>query len=931
MSQVQEDPLINVTIDQLKAMGDEGAQEIRRRYQEVFPDGTIDSLSCMAAALEIFQHLASTHLITKGVSYLATQSWEDGVFSFEGTRNYYRQAMNLAEHMYVNLSPKPEHEELFPSYNAERPPLPTDLHNYLPNEKQGQGPIFSLANIIIEEEGVHQGYAHPTPTGISVNELRTIGRGEQQTCDRYLMLSERYEKVTEEEQEDLYLHINDRELEREQREVKQKLALFVENNPLYHPNQADTKIFKKCDRYLGLYLRIVTELDDSMHPDGISNYWREEAGVHLSRPRPFTPDRFIEVRNRSYNFNQSPIIAKLERLRNDPTRPMFVFQTLHDIYFSDELSYLRENERLAPFSVQEYLNTFQKFQIARIGQSLFVQNDSDIVDDRKALIEEGRDLYLAETADDERLRFQYKLLEFGVEKVFRATDDESLLDFVTTFYTENNHVNTDIFLNRRNGRLFNRPSVRADLTQSRAPIRRLDFGDEQPSISIEDFDQIPEDFVQLSEDELDQYQQQEEEYRAQKAKTDGTLVTLEEYNCAIGRRPPVDPDHDILNKIITRAEHLCIEEKAISMDRADLFNNWTRFDPQTILVRLDESDLSDSSKLFRILVKHYQKSTDTKKIQFNVGSAIDVGGVSRTVFGSVGQYVKENLMIKTGDRYTIGTKKNSGKYIAQFFNLALINHVVIGIPLNIGLGYCIVEGIRDLNPNKFDLPTLIGLLSLQDSDKLQSLLNHELWLEDGEYGRQSLADQDYVVGRLGVEERPLDMEDRFEWIRRACFVEMFGNRKNPELFAFLSEINLNLINAYEKPQNPLLVSKDYRSRKEGIGRASIHHLDPVFGELFDYDKVITAIRFVDVPPSTEDFFKTYLQDGGKEKLRAFLTFTVGNTDLSSPITVYQYDRDSLPVSHTCSRELEINRMYGDYETFKNDFDEALATTGFGFA
>ena len=37
---------------------------------------------------------------------------------------------------------------------------------------------------------------------------------------------------------------------------------------------------------------------------------------------------------------------------------------------------------------------------------------------------------------------------------------------------------------------------------------------------------------------------------------------------------------------------------------------------------------------------------DTKKIQFNVGPAIDVGGVSRTVFGSVGQYVKENLMIK---------------------------------------------------------------------------------------------------------------------------------------------------------------------------------------------------------------------------------------------------------------------------------------------
>ena len=85
--------------------------------------------------------------------------------------------------------------------------------------------------------------------------------------------------------------------------------------------------------------------------------------------------------------------------------------------------------------------------------------------------------------------------------------------------------------------------------------------------------------------------------------------------------------------------------------------------------------------------------------------------------------------------------------------------------------------------------SFIGLLSLQDSDKLQSLLNHELWLEDGEYGRQSLADQDYVVGRLGVEERPLDMEDRFEWIRRACFVEMFGNRKNPELFAFFSESN----------------------------------------------------------------------------------------------------------------------------------------------
>jgi hypothetical protein len=114
-----------------------------------------------------------------------------------------------------------------------------------------------------------------------------------------------------------------------------------------------------------------------------------------------------------------------------------------------------------------------------------------------------------------------------------------------------------------------------------------------------------------------------------------------------------------------------------------------------------------------------------------------------------------------------------------------------------------------------------------------------------------------------------------------------------------------------------------------IKTASLDHIADITGPSVDSDSVYSIIRWREVNPAIEGYMQRYLTES-TENLRKFLIFVTGAVDLTQPIYIRIYNRNGLPSSHTCSRELEINRNYEDYESFKIDFDLALREEGFGF-
>jgi hypothetical protein len=434
--------------------------------------------------------------------------------------------------------------------------------------------------------------------------------------------------------------------------------------------------------------------------------------------------------------------------------------------------------------------------------------------------------------------------------------------------------------------------------------------------------------IEPQDSEFIQYEQTEEKYVERKnkplvIKTNG-LVPSQYSDCKFKELASEDT---VLLSILEQADHICETEKVLAKndDLRKEFINPLSYPAGTMMISLQSGKLSasgeiDNKDLFFMLLS--LPITDNR-YQFTGTVALDFGGVARQVFTKAGKYIQDNFLTQRGNRYYFTSlKKGSGKAVAHVLRLALTQGMVLSIPLSYGILYCMREGmIPDLD--NMSLEQLIYLY-WKDQDKcaesLSSILSPYYWNPVDPENAEEIQDSSRIMGVLLKKE--LSPDDRLEWIRRYLFGYLFGTTRdgrlvrNKELESFLAP----LPGIWSEKLQPL------------IKIAALDNIADITGPSVDSDSVYSLIRWNEANPIIEGHMKRYLAES-TENLRKFLIFVTGAVDLTQPIKVGIFiTRDKLPISHTCTKMLEINRDYpaGNYESFKRDFDWAINEEEFGF-
>jgi hypothetical protein len=420
------------------------------------------------------------------------------------------------------------------------------------------------------------------------------------------------------------------------------------------------------------------------------------------------------------------------------------------------------------------------------------------------------------------------------------------------------------------------------------------------------------DRIQLEEigdddSEFYQYKQTVEKYEKRKNKT-SRLSDCKFIQIAL--------EDTVLLPTLAQADHICETEKYLAKNN----NLLTEFNKQTDRYNCKITILKTINDHREAFFELLQRPIQGCYYRFKGPIAIDAGGVSRQVFTMAGKYIQDNFLTLKGSRYYFTSlKRGAGNAVAHVLRLALSQGMVLGIPLSYGILYCIREGVvPDLD--NMSLAQLI-FLYWKDHDKckesLTSIFDPYYWTGGGD--PEDIQDASQVMGVLL--DRTISVDDRLEWIRRYLFGYLFGTTKdgrlvrNKELKAFLSPL-------------PNIWSEKLQSTMK---TAALDNIADITGPSVDSDSIYSLINGLKANPIIEGHMKRYLAESDTENLRKFLIFVTGAVDLTQPIKVGIFNRNKLPISHTCTRELEINRGYEDYDSFKKDFDLALHEEGFGFA
>jgi hypothetical protein len=405
--------------------------------------------------------------------------------------------------------------------------------------------------------------------------------------------------------------------------------------------------------------------------------------------------------------------------------------------------------------------------------------------------------------------------------------------------------------------------------------------------------------------EFVQYEQTEEKYAERKNK----IVAGPTSDCNFGQ---MVTDRNLF-PVLTRADIICeIEKYRLVQGKGvlDEFKNRKHGTQKSIPINLEGKDLFFKLLSLPIHDGYYR---------FMGTHAADLGGVSRQVFTMAGKYIQDNFLTRRGNRYYFTSlKKGAGKAVAHVLRLALTQGMVLGIPLSYGILYCIREGmVPDLDNMTFEQ---LIYLYWKDHDKcnesLTSILSPYYWNGGGD--SEDIKEPSQVMGYM-LNTETLSADDRLEWIRRYLFGYLFGTTRdgrlvrNKELESFLAPAGM-----WSKKLQPL------------IKTAALDNIADITGPSVDAESVYSLINGLKANPTIDGYMKRYLTESPSENLRKFLIFVTGAVDLTQSIKVWIYNRDGLPSSHTCSRELEINRDYKDYESFLKDFNLALSEEGFGF-
>lgn len=300
----------------------------------------------------------------------------------------------------------------------------------------------------------------------------------------------------------------------------------------------------------------------------------------------------------------------------------------------------------------------------------------------------------------------------------------------------------------------------------------------------------------------------------------------------------------------------------------------------------------------------------TERLSFTLDSrvhvGIDVGGVSRAVFTKAGDYIKSILQKDTAGRYYLKSKmpKDSHKIIAGCISSSIRQGHVLGVPLSYGLLYCIQRGAVPL-PNDVPLPTLMALYRMDDSEGLRVLID----TIKNQEGLEMVAPYHARTDTVLPESADLTEINRFEWLRRIIYDKLF--RYKGHLDKLMHPDNWHL-------DNP-----------EVVRSARLEDLSIVLGTALTAE-VMANIKFVSHDPKGEEYVRKFLKENPKY-WEAFLKFATGSINPGKKIYIGMKMSRGLPVSHTCSANIEIYH-YPDYPSFERDMIISLENSeGFGSA
>jgi colicin import membrane protein len=333
--------------------------------------------------------------------------------------------------------------------------------------------------------------------------------------------------------------------------------------------------------------------------------------------------------------------------------------------------------------------------------------------------------------------------------------------------------------------------------------------------------------------------------------------------------------------------------------------HWTQGDRVTIM----------PLKYFASVVSSEFLMQPKVRIRLIGNPAIDIGGVSRSVYSKAGEYIN-SICAKEGDRHYFGTRmpKDSYDIIVGCIIAAIDKGFVLGVPLSYSILYCInnnaVPSISDIG-----LPTLMALMKMDNSEELRSLIT-TISTQQGVESAAPYHKYSETVLPKGEDGEAIDVTigRRYEWLKRIIYHNLFGRQK--------------------KHLNKLIQSEKWLEAQEAglndivslMRTCRLEELAIVLGMVLTRE-AMTSLNIVAQynPPSatTLQYIRDYI-NANEDKWGLFLRFVTGSTDPNVTIKVDNKAR-GLPSSSTCFNALHI-RDYLDYDEFTREMDMSLTNS-----
>lgn len=416
-----------------------------------------------------------------------------------------------------------------------------------------------------------------------------------------------------------------------------------------------------------------------------------------------------------------------------------------------------------------------------------------------------------------------------------------------------------------------------------------------------------------------QHQQDEQEYEIQRAQTNLGGTTAWYNSCRLIMPEGIPP---YLKYSIEETEIICREQLSKRQDHVllDYFRSKERITVRgthQIVYQWTRPDgsVNDPVYFFDLLTTVALTSQSLKFISTTGQIAEDYGGITRTVFSKAGEYIN-NIMITRANRLYFPPEppKDFGAKLSHIVKLAMMQGVVLGIPLSYGLLYCMQKG--PLRLKEMSLPILLYLYNQDDPDGFLLSLRYI-----GDDALEQLAEvSGELPGYLSKKAHILP-EDRLEWLRRYLYTLLYGTGKGVRAF----------LQPYPQPWDVELQVR--------LKVCALSEIAEILGTRITYESMHKVLdRAIFEGGSLEDqetlraFMERYLAEIDVDQMAKWMIFATGSTDQMVTMKfVINQNRGRLPVAHTCSNEMNFAVYYDygydyehEYEKFKSDMNYSIS-------